>query len=322
MTPAVKQAFAARMADVYGIGPVTRPGQDTYASMVAAAEGRIRAAVLLGGNLFASNPDRRWAAAALRRIPLSVSITTKLNEGHVHGRGQTAILLPVLARDEETQPTTQESMFNFVRLSAGGSPAVEGEMRSEVEVIAGLAERILPPGRFDWSALRSHRRLRQEIARVVPGLAPLATIDENRREFHIAGRVLHEPSFPTPDGRARFHVTPLPDFAPGPGAFRLMTVRSEGQFNTVVYEEEDVYRGNSRRDVVMMSAEDARRLGIGEGTRVVVETDTGRLEVSAVYYPEANALVPRRIDPRSKTPAFKSVAARLRVVAPRPPVTG
>ena len=30
-----------------------------------------------------------------------------------------------------------------------------------------------------------------------------------------------------------------------------------------------------------------------------------------MYYPEANALVPRRLDPRSKTPAFKSVRARI-----------
>jgi hypothetical protein len=38
-----------------------------------------------------------------------------------------------------------------------------------------------------------------------------------------------------------------------------MTLRSEGQFNTVVYEEEDLYRGNTRRDVVMMAASDAER---------------------------------------------------------------
>ena len=31
----------------------------------------------------------------------------------------------------------------------------------------------------------------------------------------------------------------------------------------------------------------------------------------AMYYPEANALVPRRIDAASGTPAFKSVAARV-----------
>ena len=34
----------------------------------------------------------------------------------------------------------------------------------------------------------------------------------------------------------------------------------------------------------------------------------------AMYYPEANALVPRRIDPESGTPAFKSVLAHLEQV--------
>jgi len=323
VTPQLKAAFAARMEELYGIPTARTAGLDTYASMAAAAEGRMRAAVLLGGNLFASNPDRAWAAAALRRLALTVSLTTKLNEGHLHGRGQTAIILPVLARDEESQCTTQESMFNFVRLSEGGEPAVDGDLRSEVEVIAALAELLLPPGRFDWSAFRSHQRLRQEMAKMVPGYAAIGEIDQTRREFHVAGRVLHAPPFPTGDGKAHFQVTPLPAFAPPPGEFRLMTVRSEGQFNTVVYEEEDLYRGNRHRDVVMMAAEDAARLGLGEGDPVVVETETGRLRVTAaiaelkpgnlaMYYPEANALVPRRLDARSKTPAFKSVAARLR----------
>jgi molybdopterin-dependent oxidoreductase alpha subunit len=327
VTPALKDAFAARLERVYGIPIHAGVGQDTYSSMVAAADGRVRAAVLLGGNLFASNPDRVWSAAALRRVGLSFSLTTKLNEGHVHGRGRTALVVPVLARDEEEQATTQESMFNFVRLSAGGTPAVAGEMRSEVDAIAALAELILPPGRFDWSALRSHHRLRQEIARVVPGMAPIAHIDDaTGAEFHIGGRTFHEPRFATGDGRARFHVTPLP--ALGDASFRLMTMRSEGQFNTVVYEEEDVYRGTKARDVVLMAAEDAARLGVAAGDRVEVETETGRLEVTvvlapiragnlAMYYPEANVLVPRRLDARSRTPAFKSVGARVRALAAR-----
>ncbi len=32
-----------------------------------------------------------------------------------------------------------------------------------------------------------------------------------------------------------------------------MTVRSEGQFNTVVYEDEDIYRGQDRRDVILLN---------------------------------------------------------------------
>lgn len=323
VAPALKKGFAARLEETYGITLPRNPGLDTYHSMEAADGGRIRAAVLLGGNLFASNPDRAWAAGALRKIGLTAYVTTKLNEGHVHGRGQTCLLLPALARDEESQATTQESMFNYVRLSEGGTPAASGEMRSEVDIVASIAERILPPGRFDWAALRSHQRLREEMAKVVPGYEPVREIDRTRQEFHVGGRIFHDERFATPSGKAQFHVTPVSDFAPGTGEFRLITLRSEGQFNTVVYDEEDLYRGNRRRDVVMIAAEDAARLGFAEGERVVVETEAGALEVSvalveiragniAMYYPEANAVVPRRIDPRSKTPAFKSVRARVR----------
>jgi molybdopterin-dependent oxidoreductase alpha subunit len=322
VTPGLKRAFAERLERAYGITVPSEAGQDTYASMVAAAAGRIRAAVLLGGNLFASNPDRAWAAEALRRIDLTVSLTTKLNEGHIQGRGQTAIILPVLARDEEFQATTQESMFSYVRLSEGGLPAVAGEMRSEVEIIAALAERILPPGRFDWRSLRSHRHLRREMARIVPGLEALKEIDTTKAEFAIPGRSFHVPDFATADHRARFHVTPLPPTPAGPGPLRLTTIRSEGQFNTVVYEEEDLYRGNRRRDVVMISPEDARQYLLSEGEVVTVRTDAGQMRAQvalidiapgtiAMYYPEANVLVPRRLDPASKTPAFKSVAAEI-----------
>ena len=43
-----------------------------------------------------------------------------------------------------------------------------------------------------------------------------------------------------------------------------MTVRSEGQFNTVVYETEDFYRGQERRDVILLHPDDAARLGFAE----------------------------------------------------------
>jgi anaerobic selenocysteine-containing dehydrogenase len=319
--PALKTAFARAMEEAYGV-PASARGLDTYACMVAAQEGRMRAAVLLGGNLFASNPDREWAGTALRRIGTTAYLTTKLNEGHVHGRGRSHVVLPVLARDEERQPTTQESMFNFVRLSDGGAEPPPGEIRSEVDAICSLAARLLPEGPFPFEKMTSHEAVREAIARVVPGYEEIAGIGSSLREFHVAGRVFHEPSFPTPSGKARARKTPLPAFRVGPGEFRLMTLRSEGQFNTVVYEDEDLYRGNDRRDVVMMSAADAARLRLRENDPVTIATDTGRMRVVvafadlppgnlAMYYPEANVLVPRRVDPASGTPAFKSIVARI-----------
>ena len=152
-------------------------GLDTYASMMAAQAGKIRVAVLLGGNLFASNPDRDWARAALQRIGTTCSITTKLNEGHVHGRGRTHLLLPVLARDEERQATTQESMFNYVRLSDGREAPPAGELKSEVEVITALASRLLPPGPFPFDRMTRFEGLE--------GLEPLVADPKALRQSYL-----------------------------------------------------------------------------------------------------------------------------------------
>jgi formylmethanofuran dehydrogenase subunit D len=103
-----------------------------------------------------------------------------------------------------------------------------------------------------------------------------------------------------------------------------MTIRSEGQFNTVVYEDYDLYRGVERRDVILLHPEDIRALGLSAGQRVHVRSDAGEMagilvhafpEIragnAAMYYPEANALVPRAVDPLSKTPPFKCVLVTL-----------
>ncbi|MCB9767442.1 MAG: FdhF/YdeP family oxidoreductase [Candidatus Omnitrophica bacterium] len=323
VTPALKEGFAKKLEEVYGITVPKDPGKDTYASMLEAAEGRIDAALMLGGNLYLSNPDSAWAGKALRRIPFSAYISTKLNPGHVHGRGQTTVILPALVRDEEAQFTTQESMFNYVRLSEGGKAGIEGEMKSEVEIISEIADRILPDGGFDWKKLRSHEALREEIAKVVPGYAAIGAIGKTKEEFQIDGRTFHKPEFKTADGKAAMAVTPLPNLPIKDDEFVLMTIRSEGQFNCVVYEEEDLYRGNRTRDVVMISQRDADRLDLAEDESVIVETDAGQMAARvsifdiapgtlAMYYPEANILVTRHTDPGSKTPAYKSVAARVR----------
>ncbi len=317
VSPTLKKAFADELERRYRV--TVDSGQDTHASIRAAHAGDVDVAVLVGGNLWGSNPDAAWAAEAMQRIGTTISLTTKLNPGHFHGNGRTALILPVFARDEEQQPTTQESMFNYVRLSSGGQPFVDGELRSETDILASLAQQALGDDRFDWGLLRSHRHLRDVIAEVVPGYEALARI-ETHGEFQVTGRTFHQPLFPTVDGRAHFHAVPVPLT---PDGFQLMTIRSEGQFNSVVYDEEDLYRGNARRDVVMVNAVDAALAGIREGDLVEVTGESGSLTVRAaiidiarhslaMYYPEANALVPPRLDPESKTPGFKSVPVTLR----------
>ena len=60
-----------------------------------------------------------------------------------------------------------------------------------------------------------------------------------------------------------------------------MTVRSEGQFNTVVYEDEDIYRGQERRDVILLHPDDMRRLGLAEDQRVTVAARPARCRTSS-----------------------------------------
>jgi anaerobic selenocysteine-containing dehydrogenase len=280
-----------------------------------------------------------------------VYLSTTLNTGHAHGTGERTFILPVLPRDEEPYRTTQESMFNFVRLSDGGRARHSGP-RPEVHVLSGLARRVLAdrPGPIDWSELRDADAVRRSIAELVPAMEAVETIGETRREFHIPGRVLHEPRFPRPGGRARFHAHGIPEeaapesgatttpatgrasdigaavspaaAAAGNGTLRLMTVRSEGQFNTVVYEEEDVYRGQERRDVILVHPSDLERMKLAADTPVRVISEVGEMRASIrpfdirpgnalMYYPEANVLTSRAVDPTSRTPAFKSTWVRV-----------
>src|SRR5262249_52793723 len=125
VTPQLKQAIFDRLEKELGMSLPATPGLDTQGCVQAAARGNMRAALCLGGNLFGSNPDAQFAARALANLELIAYLSTTLNTGHTWGRARQTLVLPVRARDEEPQATTQESMFNFVRLSSGGPARLE-----------------------------------------------------------------------------------------------------------------------------------------------------------------------------------------------------
>lgn len=317
VTPTLKKVIFERLEGL-GVQMPTFTGYDTMACMQAAHRGEMRLAFCLGGNLFGSSPDAHFTHEALSRVDQVVYLNTTLNTTHTWGRGQETLIFPVLARDEEQQSTTQESMFNFVRLSDGGPRRIEG-LLSEVEIIARIAQQVVQPGALDFASLQDHTHIRKLIARLVPGMEGLEHIHETRQEFHIPGRVLHTPTFQTPSGRGLLKAHPLPPLSTPAGALRLMTVRSEGQFNTVVYDLEDLYRGQERRDVILLNPEDMAARGLHEDQLVTVRSQTGTLyhvlarafEIRAgnalMYYPEANVLVSNQLDARAHTPAFKHI---------------
>ena len=127
-------------------------------------------------------------------------------------------------------------------------------------------------------------------------------------------------------------VTPLPTLSlPPKSAFdvtenqsgivvMLGTGRSYGQHNTVVYHNEDKYRGMPHRHCILMNLGDIKKAGLQQHQRVKVKGNAGELDnieiiagailegVAFIFYPEANVLFKAKIDPKSGIPAYKRVA--------------
>lgn len=318
--PVLAEDVCRALEQHLGVRLPAAAGLDTLACLEAAGAGHMDAALLMGGNLLSATPDSGFARRALDAVGFKLYLTTTLNCSHVTGmENSEALILPVAARDEEPDSTTQESMFNYVRLSDGGIRRL-ANVRSEVSILADLGAKLLPDCGVEFAAFKQHRHVREAIAATVPGMAALGAIDDTRTEFTIDGRVLHQPVFATPSQRARFHVHTFARRKTADYPFTLASIRSEGQFNSIVYEETDSYRGTTHRWCVLMGTEDMQALGVAAGDRVHLRSAQGRMDDLEVvpfglpagnllaYYPEANVLISRDHDPQSKTPAFKSVA--------------
>ncbi len=316
--PVLAQDVFQAIEQAFGIRLPTAKGHDTMAAMQAAGRGEIDAAVMMGGNLLQANPDAAWAREAMEKIGFKLCLTTTLNRSHIDGvDGGECLVLPVTARDEEWQPTTQESMFNYVRLSDGGITRIKN-VRPEVAILAELGAKLVPDTGINFQNFANHSQIREAIAKTIPGMEELADIDVAKREFHIKGRLMHTPLFNTPDGKAHFitRATPIPNSSP----LMLTTVRSEGQFNSIIYERTDSYRDNADRWTVLMADEDIVAQGLSDGGTVDLVSANGRMEGVTIkafnlsrgsvmaYYPEANILTGTEVDPRSHTPSFKATA--------------
>ncbi len=323
--PVLPSEVFSRIEESFGVKLPTQKGMHTLEALECAHAGGIDVALLMGGNLYEATPDSGWARHALDNIGFKVFLTTTLNRGHVTGvDAAESLVLPVCARDEEPEPTTQESMFNYVRMSDGGIERI-ASVRSEVAILADIAKRLLPDCGIDFSEFKRHNHVRHAIAKVVPGMEALADIEVAKQEFYVSGRLKSRPEFKTTDGKAHFIVNnSCVSDAEQNHAFKLMTIRSEGQFNSIIYEEKDSYRGVNTRWTVLMNQQNALELGVSENDTVDLVSDYGTMKAVtikifdvpkgclAAYYPEANILSSRRCDPRSHTPEFKSVAVSVR----------
>lgn len=322
--PILAEDVFAQIENAFNVQLSREKGMDTLACLQAAHDKKIDAALLMGGNLFSATPNSTWAQEALDAIGFKAFLTTTLNRGHVVGiETSEALILPVSARDEEWQPTTQESMFNYVRLSDGGITRL-ANVRPEVQILCDFAQKLLPDCPIDFAQFKQHNNIRAAIAATIPGMSELKDIATTKQEFTIQDRLLAQPEFKTTNGKAKFLVNPTPASVTNDEfPFLLASIRSEGQFNSIIYEESDSYRGTDTRWSILMNAEDIAELNLQAGAIADIKSPYGEMKQVKVfafnlprgnvmaYYPEANILIGNEHDPRSKTPAFKSVAVKI-----------
>ena len=332
--------YLDRVQHVFGFDPPRKHGHHTVDAVKAMMAGTAKVFVGMGGNFARAVPDTERTYEAMRRLDLTVGLSTKLNRGHVvHGKD--ALILPVISRSEriETEAGEQfvtiEDAMSKVTASRGVLDPASPDCLSEVEIVCRMARATLPGSTIDWeSYARDFGLIRDRIAQVYPAIYA----DFNARIANPSGFYLDVPPrrlvWPTPNGKANFLLfdgldvnAPVDD----PTMLRLATVRSHDQFNTTIYSYSDRYRGiYNDRMVLLINAQDRSDRGLAEQAKVTLETistDGVARQVDGLtlidyplprgavagYYPELNPLLPLNyFDEISGTPAAKSIPVKIR----------
>jgi molybdopterin-dependent oxidoreductase alpha subunit len=345
-----KEPFLRKLDQVFGFTAPRAPGHDVAECCEAILRGEVDAFLALGGNFFRAIPDTDRVSAQVPRLRLTAYVATKPNRSHLT-HGQHSYLLPCLGRTErderagELRTVTVEDGFSMVHGSTGLLAPASPELRSEIDIVAGLARATVGNRpRVDWDTLSAdYALIRDRIEAVLPEQFS----QYNRRIGQPGGFRLPNAArvrqWNTPTGRANFlfkeGLLDEDDDAPESEHLQLITLRSHDQFNTTVYSNNDRYRGvRDERMVVFMNQRDIDALGLHEGACIeftAIAADGIDRRVSgfkvvsydippgccAAYYPETNPLLAlSHRDERSNTPAAKSVPVRVTAMRPGDPV--
>lgn len=327
---------------VFRIKSPRKNGHGVVETIKAMAEGEVKVFIGLGGNFAVATPDTPYTQEALRKCNLTVHVATKLNRSHLVC-GKDALILPCLGRTEIDEQlhgpqaiSVEDSMSN-IHLSAGRNAPISDNILSEPDIVARMAEAVLPDSQIKWKwYIESYDRIRDSIADVFDEFH-----DFNLRVYKPGGFHLEHPAnqhiWNTKSGKAQFMITPLSEvYADKENqyaaaytdskVYTLMTTRSHDQYNTTLYGLDDRYRGVfGQRRVLFMNQADIDEAGFEANQWVDIESvfsdGVKRIVHSfrivpyniprgslAAYYPETNPLVALSShDKYAKIPASKSV---------------
>jgi predicted molibdopterin-dependent oxidoreductase YjgC len=328
----VNEENARRFSDLWGFPVPSQPGLTAAEMVDAAHDGALDVLYLQGGSLMETLPDPDHASRGLERVRCRIHQDIMVNPTTLLDPGETVLLLPGQTRYEQAGGGTITSTERRIRFSPEIPGPGIGESKAEWQIPMLIAERLVGPERRRLIHFENVREILEEMDRVMPMYRGVAELKRENDWVQYGGPMLCAGGrCPTPDGRAVFTVIALPedaepragrvdDLPPAPNAeaaasrtFRL-TTRRGAQFNSMIFGERDLLTGAERHDV-LMSPEDACALGLAPGELLRLRSEAGEFlgvcrlaEVARgtlqAYWPEANVLVPRRLDPASKEPDY------------------
>jgi assimilatory nitrate reductase catalytic subunit len=330
-------AAREHVARVWGVDPADLPGPGLSAAELLAAlgtPGGPRALLLFGSNPVVSAPHSTCTEERLDALEFLAVADFVPSETAIRAD----VVLPTTQWAEETGTVTNLEGRVLLRRAALPKPPTA---RSDLEIIAALAERLAAPGRFDVEPAKVFDELRAASA---GGIADYSGITYERivaetgvfwpcpGEGHPGTPRVFLKSFATPDGRARAvpveHRGPAEETSDEYPVYlitgRVLAHYQSGaqtrRIRALVDAVPEAY--------VELHPDLAERIGVDEGAVVRVISRrgsatarvriTGGIRRDTVFMPfhwpgaaRANLLTNPALDPISRMPEFKVCAARV-----------
>ncbi|WP_291143942.1 FdhF/YdeP family oxidoreductase [Flavobacterium sp. UBA7680] len=332
-----------RLQAYFGFNPPRKHGYDVVRAIKAMKEEKVKLLFCMGGNFLSATPDTTYTASALRKLNLTVNVSTKLNRSHlIHG--QEAIILPTLSRSDidivngEAQFITTENSMGVVQSSKGMLKPVSDNLINETQIVCKLAMATLGnKSVVDWKRYHdSYDDVRDAIEKCIPGFENYNEKVRQKGGFHLPNAA-RDGKFITKDfgDRAPFTLTTIPKNELAPDEYMMASTRTHDQFNTTIYGLDDRYRGvKNERRVIFMNEKDIEQAGFKAGDKVDLfnyDDDIERIaplfvivsyqipeKNTVTYFPETNVLVSvNNVVKDSNMPASKYVKIKVRKHDPK-----
>lgn len=302
----------------WGFAIPEHPGLRAGEMLDAAAEDKLDIFYCSGGNFLDVMPDPDYVRDALSKISLRVHQDIYVTTQMLVDPADTVVLLPARTRYEQRGGGTETSTERRIIFSPEVRGPRVGEARCEWEIFQDLAAHVYPE-RKQQIIFPDAQAIRTEIARVVPFYAGIENLQKAGDQIQYGGRILYQDGqFTTPDGKGHFSALEPPELHLPAGRFILATRRGK-QFNSLIHAQKDPGTG-SKRDNLLISAEDAQALQVRNGDRVLVKSDNGatmecRIRIERMlprnvqaFWPECNPLIRRRVcDLQAGVPDYNAI---------------